>query len=262
MKRSQSRSPIDCEEARRLLSLFIVSSLPRAEDARLRRHLPECVECREAYTQALTTAARLGRMKREDRLEEERVDRRTTQRQMAFAAGGLTQRTRLHFLRPLLWTALSIFALTALTQLGRAPMDEVVWESGEVRAAGVALGSAKRSVKVDAGSWIQTGETGRAALSGKAGKVLVEEDSFLLVESVRPRRLRLQSGACSVTGEGLVLTQLGAVELENGTVRVVQQGPNLEVRCTIGHARVVSATGAWDLGPGDSKRLSSTLAGL
>ena len=260
--RSRTRTPIDCEEARRLLSLFSVASLPRVEDGRLRRHLPECIECREAYTHALSTAARLGRMQREERQEAERVLRRATQRRMAFAAGGLSQRTRLHFLRPVLWTALSIFALSALTKLGRVPLDEVAWESGEVRAGGELLGPANPTAEVGGGSWIQTGVSGRARIAGNAGKVLVEEETFLLVESVRPRRLRLQSGSCSVTGEALVLTQLGAVELLDGTLRLVQTGASLEVLCMLGQVRVITSSGSWDLGPGESKSLSFTLAGL
>ena len=250
---------IGCEEAHTLLARFVEQALPRAEDRKLRTHLPDCEDCRTAYREAIGSAARLGRALRTARVEDERRERRSANRRLAMGATG-TRNPRFG-LRPMLWLAAAVFLLFNLSRIWSDPPPlAVTWERGAVQAAGVDLDAGAPSGALGRGDWLNTGPDARALLAGADVDLVLAADSRLLVELADPVRVRLQRGQVSASGACTITTQLGVVELTDGAVQVVQEGPLLEVSCLLGTVTVATPEGVRELAVGERASLGADAA--
>ena len=250
------RGDVSCAEARKLLTRFLEAALPAREDRALRRHLPGCAECRERYTDVLAAAAGVGRSLKAERLERERVERRETQRRLAFGASTATPERRLLFLRPLLWSALIVFLMFRLTHelTGPGPLAVTI-ERGTATVAGQALGPVAPESDADRGDWCSTGRETRLILAAGAAELALESESDLMIESVEPFRVRLETGAAEVEGACTIVTLLGAVEVD-GEARVGIEDGQLVVACRTGAARVSTPSEERTVAAGTTERFT------
>lgn len=234
---------------------FLARSLAVSEQRELSQHLEQCPDCHARYIEAGRTTACLGHMSRTERLARERRARRARQRRLAFEGGNLSpgRKQRAYRLRTLLIPAFFIFLMTQITQL-KLPRPAVDLEctSGIVHAADAELRPGqKQGTDLTRGDWCSTAEDSEARL--RVGKNALElgPSTWLLVESVRPPRFRLDRGSLALTGRCTLTSAWGWIRVE-GAARVELAEGRLWVECSSGSVSLTDAAGTLELLAGES----------
>ena len=245
---AEPQDPAACQEARRLLSHFVTTSLPATQDRHFRDHILVCDECRTIYRQTVAAAARSKREREDARLTDaarrERQDRRRlTIRKTNRAGQGWRLKTALV-------PAGLILLLCGFPFLGSKHL-EARWEAGGVEAAGVTLDADRNEVELGVGDGCVTHGTARVTIEGHGGRYVLEGDTRVYVVDPGVPWVRVQSGGLELEGSGRVGAQLGLVELEDGLVRLRKRGHKLEIDCISGTATVLNAGLKHRIGPGE-----------
>ncbi len=241
---------LDCGDARDRVRRYLTNRLEQGETRALREHLVGCPACRDEYRSSLLVTARLAREKRLDR-EAHRTAARARVPRM------VPSMPRSRRLRMLLLPAFVAFLLSTAANLG-VPQGaaRLTATEGPARVGERRLAHGEGPVPLGRGDWCSTGREGRARIEFLAGSVDLGENTWVLVELPRSRRLRLDTGRLDVRGECTVTTELGVVAVESGTARL-RRGPGLlDVESLDAVVRVVDGRGEQRLTAG--QRWSST----
>ena len=81
---------------------------------------------------------------------------------------------------------------------------------------------------------------------------MLGDETSLMVEDPWKGRVRLQRGEFSVEGNGIVISQIGVLELEDAEATVALDRGRLEVACVRGIVKLVHSGGVEELAPGDT----------
>lgn len=233
-----------CERAWEGIRAFVAGDLGREGDRVLREHLERCGTCRDAYRGAVMTAAHIGRERRRERSERERVARRARLRRLAFEelppGRGAPAR-----LRTLVYPALFVLMLVVATRLpARA---ELVWLAGEVHAGEAALDRSGPRAEVERGTWCAVLPGGSARLAAPDVELVLEGGTELWIERSRPLRVRLARGVLALRGRCEVSTALGVLESADADLALRYDASGLALATERGDATFT--------GPGGPRRL-------
>lgn len=248
--------PDPCEDAGKLIQRFLAGRLARADEQRMRQHLAGCAECQDTYQHAVYTAASVGRERREERVALERHERHAELKRLAFEA---PPRTRgMHLLRVLVYPAFFCFLMVQIGNLtDRTVGLRLSLVQGSVRAGARELDEPGTAAEVWQGQVCSTAEDGGATIEAEDSVAELAADTHVLIERVRPLRLRLRAGTLHVTGDARVSTTLGVVELEQGEADILLVGGQLTVLAASGTVRFTGPDGVRSLEPGETLRTSA-----
>ena len=217
-------------------------------DGEARAHVATCEECRGDYRAALEVAARIGR---ERRLAREEAERRARRRERLRLARDARARFPMGMvLRTVFVPGLLIFFL------GRNLPAEV---EARARAVSGTYALGPRTLGPDAppqpvrrGDWIVTDSRSQVDLArGKVARATVEPNSRVCVEDRRLDRLLFGGGSLRVEGTLTITTRLGVIELLAGSAHVRSRGRAICIEVESGTARLLDASAARELAPGE-----------
>lgn len=242
-----------CEDAEKAIRRFLACPLVGADERRLRQHLAGCEDCRDLYQHAVHTAASVGRELREERLALERFARHTELQRLAFDA---PTRTRgMHLLRVLVYPAFFCFLMIQIGNLTlRADGLRLALVQGSVIAGTRELDQPGTATEVRQGQICSTAADGSARIEAEDSVAVLAADTHVLIERVKPLRLRLRAGSLHVTGDARVSSAWGVVELDEGEADIVLTGGQLRVLCVDGRVVFTGPEGKRALEPGESLR--------
>ena len=242
-----------CAVAGKLIQSFLSGPLVGPRERRLRRHLAGCAECQDLYQHAVHTAAGVGAQRREERVALERHARHAELQRLAFEAP--TRTGRMHLLRVLVYPAFFCFLMLQMGNMtDRASGLRLALVQGSVRAGTRVLDQPGTAAEVRQGQICSTAEDGCARILAQDSVAELAANTHLLIERVKPLRLRLTVGSLHVTGDARVSTALGVVELLQGEADIVLQGGVLTVLCADGSVCFTGPEGKRALEPGESLR--------
>ncbi len=252
----------DCERVLALLGRYTQRGLGAADDAVVREHIAVCSTCGSAYRTALAMAARIGRTIRTERLEGTREERRreTRRRILALEGGG---KRRWFGLRLALIPAFLVVLFTGLDRFGGGGSALVLREveaEGPLEVAGVIL-FPETQVELEPGQACRTGAGGAGRLQLATAELALDGETDLVLESLRPGRIRLERGRLGVEGELVVSTHFGILEFDDAQAVLTLRGGVLELELARGTALVTSAAGERELGAGERLRFDATGSG-
>ena len=241
----------DCPRAHEALNRFVTGGVTVEEERWLRAHLVICEPCRDRYRESVRSAAALGGARRRERIEETRLRRQEAMRRRALAVGGQRSRGRFFGLRVVALVTAVILVLTWLNPSWNTPQFEVIWESGDVRAAGTLLHEGLPESKLVMGDWCLTDVASSARIDTPGGELWLGHDTQLLVEDPKRGRVRLQRGLLEVTGSSVVSSQYGIARIAEGRARIDLGEGKLEIECMSGSLEWVHSGGSQTLAAGE-----------
>ena len=126
---------------------------------------------------------------------------------------------------------------------------------GSVRAGDRELDQPGTAAEVRQGQACVTAEDGSARIEAEDSMAELAADTRVLIERVKPLRLRLRSGSLHLVGDARVSTALGVVELEQGEADILLVGGQLTVLAANGTVRFTGPDGVRSLEPGEPLRI-------
>lgn len=246
--RPDDPAALGCEATAERMERFAEGGPPPS--ALERAHARACDGCGARYRAAVESAARAARAGHRRALEG--VDDLPAARPRRLLAWPSPRGARGSFLRLLLGPAIVVALVTRLP--GVAPAEEplvVQALAGEVALDRAPLEHGAR-LRLSRNGVLRSGGAGRALVTDGACELELGAESALLVETIRPPRLRLARGELELRGRVVVTCELGVLELEDGRARLRLDARGGELACTKGALVWTDARGARRVAAGES----------
>jgi hypothetical protein len=175
------------------------------------------------------------------------------------AAVGVKSR---HFgLRLILAPVLLICAIAWWNPFERRVGLTLLPTSGEVRVGAAMLSPGAENYELERGDWCHVPAEASALLLGPDIEIQVQADSYFLVEEPLPSRLRLKVGALELSGDCVVTSTWGVLELVDAQARFELVKGGYELHCLDGEIAWTGPAGQRLLRAGESL-VSDDLIGM
>ncbi len=257
----QATPEADCTATRGRIAAFLGGRLERDSANELRAHRKQCARCDDEWRASIDAASQLRRRGRVSDEQEAREQRREHNRRLAlegaFAASGQpNRRVRRARRRLLLMPALAILLMAVIYPMSRRSSARLEALEGEVELSYRTLTADEQGASLKRGDWISTGPDVRARLTVGDAEVEIEPGSRVLLEDANQGRLRLIAGALGVSGDCVVTSDLGVVQVEGGAGRIRMLPRGLEVQNLKGSLVTANSGGEEVVRPGERTLLA------
>jgi hypothetical protein len=247
----ESAASPDCRGATDAIRRFVAGEDVRGERERLRAHVARCESCRAYYREFIETAARLSRAVRPTLASAERDDDEDEAPPRRVSMLSPVQQRKPTRWAKVLLVVIGLAACFALVRPDRAPARvRIELVDGDARVGARQLAPDDGKVDVRRGEACSTGASSHARLRSRESTALLGPATAAIVEDEFALRLHLLEGRLELDGDALVVTPIGAVEIDGARADVRADGRDLRVLAHAGRVRVSDATSTRELPAG------------